>query len=70
MPWREAYHDVRDHLERLETEDADKAVRAKRHLGATNGLDWNLYRRRIAALRTDAAKRRRAFSAKITALLG
>ena len=69
-PWREAYHDVRDHLERLETEDADKAVRAKRHLGATNGLDWNLYRRRIAALRADVAKRRRAFSAKIIALLG
>ena len=70
VPWREAYHDVRDHLERLETEDADKAVRAKRHLGATNGLDWNLYRRRIAALRAGIAKRQRAFAAKITALLG
>ena len=70
VPWREAYHDVRDHLERLETEDADRAVRAKRHLGATNGLDWSLYSRRIAALGKSVAKRRRAFDTKIAALLG
>ena len=65
VPWREAYHDVRDHLERLETEDADKAVRAKRHLGATNGLDWRMYAQRVSALKSGAAKRRRAFDARI-----
>ena len=70
VPWREAYHDVRDHLERLETEDADRAVLAKRHLGATNGLDWRMYAQRVALLRKVIAKRRRAFDAKITALLG
>ena len=69
VPWREAYHDVRDHLERLETEDADSAVLAKRHLGATNGLDWRMYAQRVSALRKGAAKRRRAFNAKISALL-
>lgn len=70
VPWREAYHDVRDHLERLETEDADSAVLAKRHLGATNGLDWRMYAQRVSALKRDVAKRRRAFDAKISALLG
>lgn len=70
VPWREAYHDVRDHLERLETEDADSAVLAKRHLGATNGLDWRMYAQRVSALKRDVAKRRRAFDAKILALLG
>ena len=70
VPWREAYHDVRDHLERLETEDADKAVLAKRHLGATNGLDWHLYAQRVSTIKKSSAKRRRAFDAKIAALLG
>lgn len=70
VPWREAYHDVRDHLERLETEDADSAVLAKRHLGATNGLDWRMYAQRVSALKRDVAKRRSAFDAKISALLG
>ena len=69
VPWREAYHDVRDHLERLETEDADSAVLEKRHLGATNGLDWRMYAGRISALSKDVAKRRRAFASKIKALL-
>lgn len=70
VPWREAYHDVRDHLERLETEDADSAVLAKRHLGATNGLDWRMYAQRVSTLKRDVAKRRRTFDAKISALLG
>ena len=68
VPWREAYHDVRDHLERLETEDADSAVLAKRHLGATNGLDWRMYACRVSGLKKDVAKRRRTFDSKIKAL--
>ncbi|MBQ5530475.1 MAG: argininosuccinate lyase [Kiritimatiellae bacterium] len=55
MPWREAYHDVRDHLERLESEDPDAAVAAKTHLGATAGIDYarygNISRERRAACR-------------------
>ena len=34
-PWREAYHQVRDNLEALATEDPDAAVAAKTHAGAT-----------------------------------
>ena len=70
VPWREAYHDVRDHLERLETEDADRAILAKRHLGATNGLDWRMYAQRVSSLKREVERRRRAFGSKISALLG
>ena len=51
-PWRDAYHEVRDHLERLVAEDADAAVAAKTHAGATAGLDFALYRGRIAQERS------------------
>ena len=69
VPWREAYHDVRDHLERLSTEDPDAAVAAKTHAGATAGLDYALYDRRLSELRTSVENRQVAFSAKCNALL-
>lgn len=47
MPWRDAYHDVRDHLERLDREDPDAAVQAKRHEGTTMGIDHAHYRARL-----------------------
>lgn len=55
-PWRDAYHDVRDHLERLVDEDPDTAIAAKRHEGATNGLDWRLYDEMIAAKSSAVAE--------------
>ena len=61
VPWREAYHDVRDHLERLSAEDPDAAVAAKTHAGATAGLDYSIYESRIALLRSTASSRRAAF---------
>ena len=69
VPWREAYHDVRDHLERLSTEDPDAAVAAKTHAGATAGLDYALYDRRLKELRTSVSTRQTAFVAKCAALL-
>lgn len=45
-PWRDAYHDVRDHLDRLSSEDPDAAVAAKTHEGATGGIDEDLYAKR------------------------
>ena len=32
-PWRDAYHDVRDHLEQLDAENPDAAVALKKHEG-------------------------------------
>ena len=63
-PWREAYHQVRDNLE------ADAAVAAKTHAGATAGLDYALYAGRVAALRTSVAARMEQFEAKMKELLG
>ena len=69
VPWREAYHDVRDHLERLHSEDPDAAVAAKTHSGATAGLDYGLYERRLEELRVSVESRQDAFRAKCAALL-
>ena len=69
-PWREAYHQVRDNLEALATEDPDAAVAAKTHAGATAGLDYALYAGRVAALRTSVVARMEQFEAKMKELLG
>ena len=70
VPWREAYHQVRDNLEALSAEDPDAAVAAKTHAGATAGLDWELYAVRLAKLGDIVSARRAAFNACRRALLG
>ena len=69
VPWRDAYHDVRDHLERLAEEDCDAAVAAKNHEGATAGIDREFYRGRIAAALKSAKTRLAALERKCKALL-
>ena len=68
-PWREAYHQVRDTLEALSTEDPDAAVAAKTHAGATAGLDWNFYESRIAEIENTVARRSQDFETKRKELL-
>ena len=67
-PWREAYHQVRDNLEALASEDADAAVAAKTHAGATAGLDYALYTKRIQAWLGLMDERKTAFEAKLQKL--
>lgn len=55
MPWRDAYHQVRDHLEDLSMMDADAALAAKTHLGATAGLELELYEAQIHERRHEIA---------------
>ena len=69
-PWREAYHQVRDNLEALATEDADAAVAAKTHAGATAGLDYALYDGRVRELQKSVAVRAEAFESHMKELLG
>lgn len=57
VPWRDAYHDVRDHLELLESEDADEAVKAKTHEGTCMGIDLGIYLKRISDVTAEAEKR-------------
>ena len=68
-PWRDAYHDVRDHLEQLENEDCDAAVRAKTHEGTCCGIDHDLYQGRISAAMRSAEQRKAGLEAKLKALL-
>jgi argininosuccinate lyase len=68
-PWRDAYHDVRDHLEQLDAESPDAAVALKKHEGTCLGLDHDLYRSRIAAAVESAEKRRRELDAHCRRLL-
>ncbi len=69
-PWRDAYHDVRDHLEQLESEDPDRAVAAKKHLGATGGIDYDHYRSAIADAFGAMLDRRVKFEKCLHALVG
>lgn len=68
-PWRDAYHEVRDHLERLVDEDCDAAVAAKNHEGTTGGIDQKLYRERFAVAKKSVKDRLKALDAKCKALL-
>ena len=68
-PWRDAYHEVRDHLELLGTEDCDAAVKAKRHEGTCLGIDRALYRQRIASVRKSAESRAAALEKRRRALM-
>ena len=49
MPFRDAYHHVKTHLDELESMDAHRAIRQKTHLGATAGLDFDAFEERITA---------------------
>ena len=48
MAFRDAYHQVRDHLEDLRGMDPDQAISRKTHEGAPFGLDFAAYADRIA----------------------
>ena len=70
MPWRDAYHDVRDHLERLGDENADDAVRAKKHEGTTLGIDRKVYAERFAEIAKSVKARQSALAKCRKTLLG
>ena len=43
MPFRDAYHQVRDNLDDLAKMNPDEVIAKKTHLGATAGLDFDAY---------------------------
>ena len=69
VPFREAYRQVRGNLSKLAGADPDAAVAAKRHLGATAGLNLAELAARAAAARRAACRRRRAAHAAFGRLL-
>ena len=69
MPFRDAYHQVRDHLEDLRGMDPDAVIAKKTHLGGTNGLDLAGLRARADAFAADAAARQARIDAAFAALM-
>jgi argininosuccinate lyase len=49
MPFRDAYQHVKENLGELQTMDVREALRKKTHLGATAGLDFGAYKKRLDA---------------------
>ena len=70
MPFRDAYHQVRDHLEDLRGMDPDATIAKKTHEGAPFGLDFRLYANRIADGRKMIAGFSEVVQKALSALLG
>ncbi|TNF90981.1 MAG: argininosuccinate lyase [Gammaproteobacteria bacterium] len=70
MPFRDAYHYVKENLQELEQIDAAEAIQAKTHLGAPCGLDWDYFKGRITAVRQIVRRERRGFHKAVARLLG
>ena len=60
VPFRDAYREVKAHLDDLQRHDPDAALAAKTHLGAPAGLDWNVLEMRACetTARGEAWRRR------------
>ena len=63
-PFRDAYHQVKEHLDDLRGRDPVEAIARKRHLGATAGLDCALLQKGVGAyagfIRRERARMARA----------
>jgi argininosuccinate lyase len=70
MPFRDAYHHVKENLHELQEIDPLAAIKLKTHLGAPLGLDWNYFRDRTDAVRETVRQERKAFHLAISKLLG
>jgi argininosuccinate lyase len=70
MPFRDAYHFVKAHLDELGPTDAASAVARKRHLGAPAGLDFASLRRRAIAGRRFARREWHAHCRALSRLMG
>lgn len=68
MPFRDAYHHVKENLDELASMDPVKAIMRKTHLGAPLGIDWALLKDRAAAVVETVREERRALN-RVTALL-
>jgi argininosuccinate lyase len=69
MPFRDAYHYVKENLQELESIDPAEAIKLKTHLGAPLGLDWAYFKNRTVAVKKFVRDERKAFSKVIEKLL-
>ncbi len=69
MPFRDAYHQVRDHLEDLRGMNPDEVILQKTHLGGTNGLDLAHLTERASIIRAQATAAQAKVDAAFAALM-
>jgi len=62
VPFRDAYHYVKEHLEELAELDPVEAIQKKTHLGASLGLDWDYFKNRTGLVKQTVKKEQRKFS--------
>lgn len=70
MPFRDAYHHVKENLHELGSIDPVEAIKLKTHLGAPLGLDWEYFKNRTAAIKENVRAERKIFNKAISKLLG
>ncbi len=70
MPFRDAYHHVKENLHELSAIDPYKAILLKTHLGAPLGLDWGYFKERTDAVLETVREERKAFNKAVSKLLG
>lgn len=70
MPFRDAYHHVKEHLDELQSCDPHKAIALKMHEGATAGLDFARMSTGVIAAKKFAATERTKFESAKSRLLG
>jgi argininosuccinate lyase len=69
MPFREAYHRVKAGLDDLSRQDPREAIARKRHEGATAGLDFDAYDRRLEEIRLFVREEREGFEHAVSSLM-
>jgi argininosuccinate lyase len=70
MPFRDAYHYVKTHLDELKGRDPREAIRSKTHEGAPAGLDFPWLAAELRRARAATGKRRKAVYKALSRLLG
>ncbi len=70
MPFRDAYHYVKTHLDELEGRNPEQAIRRKTHEGAPAGLDFTWLAGELRRARADVRKRRAKAHLALSRLLG
>lgn len=70
VPFRDAYHHVKAHLDDLSAVDPHDAIRKKKHEGAPYGLDFTRMRARIRKPLAFARRERNRLNRVLGALLG
>lgn len=68
MPFRDAYHHVKENLDELDKIDPSKAIAQKTHLGAPMGLDWTLLKERVTAVNGIVREQRKSIDRAMTKL--